>query len=384
MSGKKGHYGSGTITASGKNSWRIRYRIDGRRYSKHVKGTRIEAARELRNALKAGDDGRHVPPSKLTLGNWITDWLSLKERSLKARTVERYREILKLHVEPALGSVALQKLSARDIDKLYGGVALAPSTAQLLHIILKSCLAGAVKKKLIPTNPAADAEKPAGETEPNEVILDEEQLGQLVKGFKEHSLYPIVATAALTGMRRNELLALRWVDVDLEAATITVSRNVEDTKAHGRRIITPKTKRGFRTFQIDQSLVNLLRMERARALRLVAGIPDGAEVDLSLIGLPDGALCFPAVGVDLTAIRSPDGVTTDFSSRARQLFKGVSLHDLRASHETALLDRGVPIHVVAKRCGHDPATLLRRYARRTKKADAAAADAIGTLMRGVL
>ncbi|MBO0755443.1 MAG: DUF4102 domain-containing protein, partial [Bradyrhizobiaceae bacterium] len=86
MSGKKGHYGSGTITASGKNSWRIRYRIDGRRYSKHVKGTRIEAARELRNALKAGDDGRHVPPSKLTLGNWITDWLSLKERSLKART----------------------------------------------------------------------------------------------------------------------------------------------------------------------------------------------------------------------------------------------------------------------------------------------------------
>jgi integrase len=144
-------------------------------------------------------------------------------------------------------------------------------------------------------------------------------------------------------------------------------------------------KRGYRTFQIEQSLVKLLRREKNRALRLVTGIPDGVEVDLSLIRLLDEALVFPAIGTNLTAIRCPDGVTTMFIAHARRLgFAGISIHDLRASHETALLDKGVPVHVVAKRCGHDPATLLRAYARRTRKADANAANVIGTLMEGVL
>jgi integrase len=79
-----------------------------------------------------------------------------------------------------------------------------------------------------------------------------------------------------------------------------------------------------------------------------------------VLRLPDEALVFPAIGTNLTAIRCPDGVTTMFIAHAcRSGFAGLSIHDLRASHETALLDKGVPVHVVAKRCGHDPATLLR-------------------------
>jgi integrase len=105
-----------------------------------------------------------------------------------------------------------------------------------VHIVLKACLAGAVKKKLIPSNPAADAEKPAGETAANETILDVEELGRLVKGFEGHSLYPIIAAGAAIGMRRNEMLALQWDAVDLDAGLITVGRNVEDTKAHGQRV----------------------------------------------------------------------------------------------------------------------------------------------------
>jgi integrase len=385
MARKRGLNGNGTIDQSGEGAWRLRYRINGKRFATHFKGTKAAAQKDLRRLIYAGDTGKHVAPSKLTFGQWVIDWLALKERSIKARTVERYSEILSHHVVPVLGTMQLQKIAARDIDKLYADLTLAPSTAQLLHIVLKACLASAVKKRLIPVNPAADAEKPAGDSEANEMILDEDQLGRLVKGFQGQSLYPLVATAAFTGMRRNEMLALRWVDIDLEARLISVSRNVEDTEKYGRRIITPKSKRGFRTFQIDHSLVELLRREKNRALRLVAGIPDGVEVDLSLIRLPADALVFPAVSADITAIRSPDGVTTSFIAHARRLgFAGLSIHDLRASHETALLDKGVPVHVVAKRCGHDPATLLRAYARRTKKADANAANVIGTLMEGVL
>jgi integrase len=198
-------------------------------------------------------------------------------------------------------------------------------------------------------------------------------------------LYEIVAVAAFTGMRRNEILALRLdSDINLETSTISVTRNVENTEKHGRRIITPKSKNSVREFQIDANLVALLRNLRDRALRIVAGIPAGADaVDLSLVKLPKDTLAFPADGT-LTQLRSPTSVTDAFKRRARKVGFPIHLHDLRASHSTALLDRGVPVHVVAKRIGDDPATLLHHYAKRTKKADANAAEAIAALSKGVL
>ena len=332
---------------------------------------------------------RHRPGERLpgVGGGWRVNgvWLDLKKRSLKATTYERYERIFVHHIIPKFGALPLQKITAGDVDKLYAGFMMAPGTAELVHRVLKACFASAVKKKLRTDNPVTDAEKPATEAREDGVVLDEAELARLVQGFRGHSLYGVVAVAAFTGMRRNEILALRWLDVDLEGGTISVSRNVEDTEAQGRRIGTPRSKAGHRSFQIDPGLVGLLRMERERALRLVAGIPDGAEIDLSLVRLPDGALVFPAIGADLTAIRSPAGVTTLFIRRARRLgFANLSIHDLRGSHETALLDKGVPIHVVAKRCGHDPAVLLRVYAKRTRKSDATAANVIRTLTTGVL
>jgi hypothetical protein len=101
------------------------------------------------------------------------------------------------------------------------------------------------------------------------------------------------------------------------------------------------------------------------------------------VKLPEDALAFPEVGT-LTKIRSPDSVTNSFIIRARKLGFPIHIHDLGASHSTARLDRGVPLHVVAKRIGDDPATLLRSYAKSTKKADANAAEAIAALMKGVL
>ena len=118
---------------------------------------------------------------------------------------------------------------------------------------------------------------------------------------------------------------------------------------------------------------------------MVAGVPDAAQVDLSLVRLPDGALIFPALpGTDPTAIRNPRSITAMFGTLALRFGfpDELRFRDLRASHETALLDRGVPVH--AKRCGHSPAMLLQRYAKRTKKSDASAANIIGTLRKGSL
>jgi integrase len=200
--------------------------------------------------------------------------LALKERSIEARTLERYSDILRLHIAPAIGQRPLQKITATDIDQLYGDLEkkLAPRTMGLVHVIVKSCFQTAVKKKLLAANPVEDAEKPNSDDEEAGTILDEEELGRLVQAFKGLSVYSIVAVAAFTGTRRNEILALRWIDVDLDAKTIAITRSVEETKAHGRRVKGPKTKRGRRTIQIDDGLVALLRTERERHLRLVAGI----------------------------------------------------------------------------------------------------------------
>jgi integrase len=162
---------------------------------------------------------------------------------------------------------------------------------------------------------------------------------------------------------------------------------VEETKA-GLSFKPPKTKRGTRTIAIDDDLVALLIAEREKHLRIVAGVSKAAAVDLSLVKLPEGALIFPSPAgarFDFTRPRDPHAVTRGFVKRARKLgFKGLRFHDLRGSHETALLDAGVPVHVVAERCGHDPAVLLRNYAKRTHKADTSAAAVLGSLSKGIL
>jgi Phage integrase family len=113
-------------------------------------------------------------------------------------------------------------------------------------------------------------------------------------------------------------------------------------------------------------------------------VPAGAAIDLSLIRLPEGALIFPSPEgkIDLTRPRSPSAVSKMVARHARKLgFKELRFHDLRGAHETALLDAGVPVHTVAARGGHDPAVLLRNYAKRTRKADVSAAAVIGSFRR---
>ena len=196
-------------------------------------------------------------------------------------------------------------------------------------------------------------------------------------------MYPIVAVAAFTGARRNEILALRWADFDQTNKTLRIERALDETKV-GLAFKAPKTKRGIRTITIDDDLIALLKAERERHLRIMSGVPDGVAVDLSLVKLPDGALIFPSPS-GLTKPRDPHAVTRGFVRRARDLgFPRLRFHDLRGTHETLLLDAGVPVHVVAARCGHDPAVLLRSYAKRTRKADTSAAAVIGALSKGIL
>jgi integrase len=223
-------------------------------------------------------------------------------------------------------------------------------------------------------------------------VLEPEQLRTLLDGFRGKALYPIVATAIFTGARRNEILALMWRDLDLKTRTLRIERSVELTRKYGLNLKEPKRAKHKRTIQIDDMLIEILLGEKKKHLQIAAGVPDGTTVDLGLVKLPDDALVFPgppAPGPDesfsFTRLRDPDCMTKMFTRWATTLgFPGLRFHDLRGTHETMLLDNGTPIHVVAARCGHDPAVLLRVYAKRTKKADTSAAAVITAIAKEIL
>jgi integrase len=395
---KRRDRGDGGIDPRGENSWRLRYRIDARRFSTTFHGTLSDARRKLRELIRSGDVGEHIAPDKITLGQWIDKWIAAgapgrRQKRVGHRTLERYAELLRCHVVPTLGARPLQQVQATEIDALYQKLEgnIAPRTAHHVHTVLGACLTTAVRKGLLAVNPLDRVEKvPSPGEADHGMALDEEQLRTLVEGFKGSLLFPIVAVAAFTGARRNEVLALRWSDLDVENKTLRIERAVEQTDKYGLTLKEPKTARGKRSITIDDDLLALLCAERKTHLRIMAGVPDGAAVDLSLVKLPDAALMFPnpptaGEGFSFTKLRDPHSLTKAFIRRARTLgFTGLRLHDLRGTHETLLLDASVPVHVVAARCGHDPAVLLRSYAKRTKKADTSAAAAIGALSKGVL
>jgi integrase len=394
---RKRDHGDGNVEQRGRDSWRLRYRIGKRQFKKTVRASsKGEALKQLRELLHAGAQGAHVAPAKLTVREWIEHWIGIgcpgnkNRRKVGQQTAEGYAHWLRCHVVPRLGDRPLQELQAPEIDALYTELAerLSSRSCRHVHSIFGACLGTAARTRRMARNPMLELAKvPSVADKEIGTVLDAAQLTALVAKFRGSALFPIVATAAHTGARRSEILALRVGDLDANEKTLRIERAVDDTRRHGLRLKGPKSERGNRTIEIGNDLVSLLVRQKERLQRLQAGIPDGVDVDLSLIQLPDDALFFPSLDAHgelaFTKPRRPRNVTKEFVRQAKALgYPNLRFHDLRASHETALLDAGVSIHVVAARCGHDPAVMLRAYAKRTKKADKSAAKEIAKLFGG--
>jgi len=206
-------------------------------------------------------------------------------------------------------------------------------------------------------------------------------------GFKDTPYLLIVALAAGTGARINELLALRWVDGDLEGKTLRIERAVKPIKT-GLEIGPPKTKRSRRRIGIDDALVALLDSERDRQeteqLGLHGPLPQNVSSMRKL--LPDDALIFPLSPFQPAEPRRHGTISKAFATRAAKLgFPGFRFHDLRHTHASLLLQAGVPIHAVSARLGHaSPTITLGVYAHVLADAEAMAAQAASALLANAL
>jgi integrase len=242
-------FGDGSIDRRGENTWRLRYRVDGRRCSRVFKGIKAEARKELRRLIRSGDTGEHVELDRMTLGQWIEHWISIgcpgnkQRRGVGQRSIERYAELLRCHVMPTLGGRPLQQVRASEIDALYAKLAerLSPRSARHLHSVLNACLGLATRTRKLSRNPMLELAKvPSPGEADHGIVLEAEQLRALVQGFKSSALFGIVAAAAFTGARRNETLALQWSDLDIENKTLRIERAIEETEQHGLHLKAPK------------------------------------------------------------------------------------------------------------------------------------------------
>ena len=398
---KRGNYGSGSIEQRGPGRFRLTHYVGGKRHREWINGTRSDGNRRLRELTARADAGEHVPSSRTTLEAWVTEWLTLLARGeasgmrrkgrVTPRTRERYQELLASYVLPTLGSCPIQKLTPTQIDHVYIELEqrLSSATVRHVHTALKACLATAVRKGVLVNNPAGRADAPCKVDPEVGRALSVEEVTRLLAGFTGTVYHPIVATAVMTGARLSEILALPWSAVNFAANTITISRAIERTREFGTVIKEPKSWRGRRTISIDPTLTAILKAQHMQHLRLRAGVSEQTVVSLGAVRLPAEALVFPATTArdgrfDFARIRNARALTKEIRARFRKLgFAGLRFHDLRVTHATALLDRGVPVHTVAQRLGNRPDVLLRAYAKHTSGADERTNGVLATLAQSL-
>jgi integrase len=353
----------GHIIGRGKNSWAIVLDIGrdpstGRRRQKWhtVKGTKKDAQRERTRLLGEINAGSYVEPSKMTVREFLKRWLAdYAKAHVSAKTFERYSEIVNCHLSPALGAHELSALRPLHIQGCYSkalesgrrrhsvalGAGLSARTVLHHHRILHEALHQAVRWQLLARNPA-DSVEPPRPVRQEMRALDEAQIGALLEAARPHPMLRFaILLAVATGLRRGEILALRWRDLDLEAATLSVRQSLEETKG-ALAFKEPKTDKARRAVALPKLAIEALRQRRADLARtrlmLGPGYHDNDLVCCRLDGRPLHPRSITDAFIDL--IRTSSNLPC------------VRFHDLRHSHATMLLRKGVHPKVVSERLGH--------------------------------
>jgi len=310
----------------------------------------------------------------MTLRAWLLKWLETIQHEVSPKTHERYCEIVNNFLIPAIGNLGLNKLAPSHIQDAYNSWAvggrrdgkkggLAPLTRRYFHVILRSALARAVEQRLLARNPADVFRKRLSKVERKEMVTSTAEKSELLlEGIKDTRTYWPVMVALATGMRRGEIVALRWKNVDLDRGVLRVVQSLEQTKA-GLRFKDTKNSRNRSITLPKFAIEELRRLKREQAEELLLlGIRQTGET----------LVCCRADGEPL----QPRSVTQQFSilqTRIKDLPR-MRFHDPRHSHATQLLADGVHPKVAQERLGHSTTTItldLYSHVTDTMQADAA-------------
>jgi integrase len=342
----------------------------------HAAGPDRGAAEAMARGL-AAKSAEATKGTGLTLAAYLLQrWLPAKRVSLRPSTWDSYRRRIVQHVVPRLGTVPLRRLRPEHFESLYAellangklnGVGLDPKSVLEVHIIIRKALADALRRGLVVRNVAAEAEAPK-RRRPNKVMRSwtAPQLQAFLDEARSHRLFPAFWLSANTGMRRGELLGLRWGEIDFAARSLSVNRALISV-AYELHETPGKTRSSRRAIDLDAATIAVLRTWRdQRETEMGRPITDADYV----VAAPGGEPIHP----------------DRFSQCFRDILDGVDiprirLHDLRHTHATLLLKAHTPIKVVSERLGHSsPAFTMATYQHVLPGMQADAAEIFGQLL----
>ena len=378
----------GYLRKRGRESWEIT--IDTgrdpstgkrRRHFESVRGSKKEAQQRLAELMVTIEQGTYIKQHRyMTLEAWLRQWLDGHALSnLAAKTRDSYTHELGNYIIPSLGNIRLSELRPHHIHRYIakalthgrrlraGG--LSHRTVQYHYRILSKSLDDAIKMGLIMFNPCKGVSPPRP-SRTNIPALGPDELNKLISAIKESSFYLYYYTLLLTGLRRSELLALKWNEVDLELATIYVSHSLHRLNDGSIVIKEPKSAHSRRPVDLPVSLAKLLRKYKANQemerLMLVGKLGG----DDFVFSHPDGAPL------------NPNTVTHAFAKIIKRAgMPSIRLHDLRHIHATILLKAGVHPKVVQERLGHSSiTTTLDIYSHTVPGLQKAAAERLDALL----
>jgi integrase len=306
--------------------------------------TREEARDKMARALADRIDGLVFDDENVAVGEYLDSWLNGSVRgSVRQSTVDRYEIAVRVHIKPALGRLKLKKLTPAHLagfyqDRLAAG--FAPASVNKLHVTLHKALDQAVRWRMVPRNvaEAVSAPRPAP---PEMRTLSAQETRRMLEAARGDRLEALYVLAVHTGMRQGELLALKWQDVDLENAKVSVRRTI--TVSKGRILLgESKTKKSRRTISLSDAAVRTLRHHLACQMEEIGRLGDLYK---------DGGLVFTS-GVG-TIINPTNLRKRSFAALLQRAnLPKIRFHDLRHTCATLLLSRNVHPKYVQELLGH--------------------------------
>jgi integrase len=294
--GKKKQKGNGTGTVyprRNKDGKIIGYRgayytAGGKRHYVSAK-RKGECEKALRQAMSDADRGLLLDAGTLTLGDYLDKWLPSIKDTVRQRSWERYEQLVRVHIKPALGRLKLKDITRAHVKGLYReklDAGSSPRTVQYIHVTLHKALKDAVGDGLLPKNVATGL-KPSKPRRHEMNPLNPEQAKAFlcaIRGDRYEALYVL---AVHCGLRQGELLGLKWGDIDLDSGTLQVRRTMSETRA-GRTEENTKNGKG-RRIDLTRSVVEALRTHRERQQQEIKGSASWQDHGLvfpSLVGTP--------------------------------------------------------------------------------------------------
>ncbi len=376
----------GSIRKRSTDSWQLRVslgkdRATGKyRYvSRTVQGGKRDAQMALAQLVTEVGKGQHQHTERHTLEELLERWMKhLKAQGRAPGTLERYRSAINSTIVPALGHQNIDRLTGADIDAFYAALAekgRKPTTIRKSHAILSASLRQAVRWGWLDQTPMVRATPPSSRV-PEVKVPTVDEVRRLLEEARaiNPDLASLLHVAATTGLRRGELGALRWEDIDFEASTLTVLRSASDTD--GIVFIKDTKTHAARRLALDPVTKGVLEDQRRR-------VEDRAT--RSHVELDPHAYIW-SQELDGSEPYRPNRMTSAFISlRGRIGLEHITLQSLRHFAATALAGKGVGIRTIAGRLGHvDPNLTLRTYAHFLDVADreaAVAMEGVAALLR---